>query len=65
MCLPHFLQSNFGIFQLGFYSARMNQSFPRDTLIYSGIVTASHTYTFKLDQLLELRFNSRKVILRH
>lgn len=39
----------FGIFLLGFYSARMNQSHPRDTLIYSGIVTASHTCTLKLD----------------
>lgn len=51
-CVLHpFSAEYFDIFQLGVYPAGMNQSYPRDTLIYSGIVTASHTCTFKLDQL--------------
>lgn len=47
--LTLFTAEYFGIFLLGFYSARVNQSYPRDILIYSGIVTACRICTLKLD----------------
>lgn len=47
--LTLFSGKNFGTFLLGFYSAEVNLSYLREMLIYSGIVTASHTCTLKLD----------------
>lgn len=47
--LTPFSEKYFGIFLLGFYSAEVNLSYPKERLIYSGIVTATHTCTLKLD----------------